>query len=53
MEEIISKSPEREFLVLLERTLVNPVDDTLHYELVPMPLRKVLSDTAYLGNKEI
>lgn len=51
-EILVSKSPGRQFLVL-ERILVNPVDGSLHYELVSTPLRIASSDTAYPGDKEI
>ena len=49
---LVSKSPEREFLVVLEGMLVNPVDGTLRYELVPIPLKTAPSNTAYSEYKE-
>ena len=53
MEEmLVPKSPEREFLVVLEGMLVNPVDGTLRYELVPIPLETAPSNTAYSEYKE-
>lgn len=49
----IPKSPEKEFLVVLEGILATPVDGTLPCELIPIPLRKAPSDTTCPENKEI